>query len=290
MNYKYHLDKSSKKFLCPNCQKKTLVRYVDAETKQYLEDHIGRCDRESKCAHHFTPKGNTPVSVQLLDYKPEEPTFHSQNIFGEFCNNYMENNFIKYLLKIHNRVDIIEVITKYRIGTSNHWKGATLFLQIDENADVHAGKVMLYDKKTGKRVKKPFNCITWLHRVLQIKDFVLQQCLFGMHLLTDCEIKAIGIVESEKTAIIMSIFRRDIIWMATGSKANFKAKLLKPLKGRKIIAFPDKSEYKDWNRKVMQLRKDGLNISCSNLLENIGLEDGDDLIDFIFSQKKALAA
>jgi hypothetical protein len=287
MSYKYHLDKSSKKFPCPNCQKKTLVRYVDNETKQYLEHHIGRCDRESKCAYHFSPKGNALVSVLPVEYKPVEPIYHDHDIMGEFGKNHMNNNFIKYLLTIFDPVDVKEAIEKYCIGTSSHWKGATVFLQVDREINIHAGKVMLYDKKTGKRVKKPFNCITWLHRVLRINDFVLQQCLFGLHNLYDSKIKTIGIVESEKTAIIMSIYRRDIIWMATGSKANFKAELLKPLKGRKIIAFPDKSEFEDWNVKAAKLRELGFNILCSELLENIHLEDGGDLVDFLICDRKS---
>ncbi|MCX7552116.1 DUF6371 domain-containing protein [Xanthomarina sp. F2636L] len=287
MNYKYYLDKSSKKFPCPKCQKKSFVKYVETETKQYLEDHVGRCDRESKCAYHFSPKGNTPVTGLIVDYKPEIPTFHDQDIFTELCNNYMNNNLVKFLLTVFDPVDVKEVIFKFRIGTSNHWKGATVFLQMDRDLDIHAGKVMLYDEKTGKRVKKPFNCITWLHRVLRIKDFVLQQCLFGLHNITECGIKTIGIVESEKTVLFMSIYRRDIIWMATGSKANFKEKLIEPLKGRKIIAFPDKGEYEDWNKKAEQLRKDGFDIMCSKLLEEYGLEEGDDLVDYIVNQQAA---
>ncbi|HLV38268.1 DUF6371 domain-containing protein [Xanthomarina sp.] len=291
MNYKYHLDKSSKKFPCPQCQKRTFVRYVDTESKQYLEDRIGRCDRESKCAYHLSPKGNMPITGPSVEYKSEEPTFHDQNIIEKFGKNYMDNNFIRYLLTIFDPVDVREVILKYLIGTSNHWRGSTVFYQIDEKNDIHAGKVMLYDKKTGKRVKKPFSFVTWLHRVLRIKDFVLQQCLFGLHRLTDeCEIKTIIIVESEKTAIVMSVFRRDIIWMATGSKSNFKAELLKPLKGREIIAYPDKTEYENWNKTAKHLRNEGFNIKCSKLMEENGLEDGDDLVDFIISQKRALAA
>ncbi|WP_417196982.1 DUF6371 domain-containing protein [Bizionia sp.] len=288
--YKYQLDKSSKKFPCPQCKKRTMVRYVETETKTYLEHHMGRCDRESKCAYHFTPKGNEPISVLPEYYKSEIPTYHSDETIGRFGNNHKANNFITYLLQFFTPRDVTDVIHKFFIGTSNHWNGATVFLQVDECIKVHAGKVMLYDKQTGKRVKKPFNCITWLHRVLRLNDFVLQQCLFGLHNLNDCNIKDIGIVESEKTAIIMSIIRPDIIWMATGSKSNFKSKLLKPLKGRKIIAFPDKTEFEIWNKTAEQLRKEGFNISCSKLLEEKGLEDGDDLVDFIMNQKKALAA
>ena len=32
--FRYSLDKSSKKFVCPNCNKKTFVLYIDTETKK----------------------------------------------------------------------------------------------------------------------------------------------------------------------------------------------------------------------------------------------------------------
>ena len=42
---------------------------------------------------------------------------------------------------------------------------------------------MLYDPTTGKRVKEPFNHISWVHKVIKQPEFELKQCLFGEHLL-----------------------------------------------------------------------------------------------------------
>ncbi len=36
----------------------------------------------------------------------------------------------------------------------------------------------------------------------------------------------IGVVESEKTALIMSLVCPDKVWLATGGKANFKESML----------------------------------------------------------------
>lgn len=52
---KYSLEKGSKKYYCPSCTKKTLVRYLDTETGEHVNDDVGRCDREIKCQYHYRP-------------------------------------------------------------------------------------------------------------------------------------------------------------------------------------------------------------------------------------------
>ncbi|GAL80005.1 hypothetical protein JCM19274_2677 [Algibacter lectus] len=280
MNYKYTLDKSSKKHQCPSCGKKTLVRYINVETNSYINDNSGRCDRESKCQYHKSPKGNEPLVNCNTSFVQQLPSSHNELILGVYGRNYTNNNFISYLLKYFVPVDVKHAIKKYFIGTSNHWYGSTIFWQVDEQMNICAGKVMLYDKITGKRVKRPYPHINWMHKVLKTPNFVLQQCLFGLHNLCDYDnSNTICIVESEKTAIIMSILFPHCLWLATGSKANLKEELLKPIKDYNIVVFPDKTEFRDWNTKVKALEKEGFLISCSNLLENRDLEDGSDLVD-----------
>lgn len=54
--YRYILDKSSKKFICPVCNKKKFVKFIDTETNEYLENDFGRCDS----GHYFSaPKEET---------------------------------------------------------------------------------------------------------------------------------------------------------------------------------------------------------------------------------------
>jgi hypothetical protein len=107
--------------------------------------------------------------------------------------------------------------------------------------------------------------------------------LFGLHLINKDYQKYIAIVESEKTAVIMSIVLPDFIWLATGSKSNFKLELLEPLKKRKCIAYPDKSEFNKWNETANELNKKGFQIVVSDLMERTQLEDGSDLVDYYLS-------
>ena len=62
--YKYHLDKSSKKFNCPQCDKKRFVKYIETETGHYADSQYGRCDRETSCGY-----SSTLIITQLLNYE-----------------------------------------------------------------------------------------------------------------------------------------------------------------------------------------------------------------------------
>lgn len=71
-NHRYILDKSPKKYPCPECGKVRFVRYIDTETGQYLQGDFGRCDRESNCSFHKRPPLETRCFfvpfIQLTDY------------------------------------------------------------------------------------------------------------------------------------------------------------------------------------------------------------------------------
>lgn len=74
---------------------------------------------------------------------------------------------------------------RYKVGTSKYWDGATVFWQTDNQNKVRTGKIMLYNPETGKRIKEPYNHVTWVHSVLHKGDYNLKQCFFGEHLLPE---------------------------------------------------------------------------------------------------------
>lgn len=279
--FKYSLDKSSKKFICPNCQKKTFVRYFYNENQIYMEHQFGRCDRESNCAYHLKPSQNNNLNnynhTPILITKSQ--SLINIEVVSNHGNNFKDNNFIQFLKKYFSVEEIKAVILRYLIGTTSYWKGSTVFWQIDEQNRVCSGKVMLFDKENGKRVKTPFNHINWMHKILKIENFVLHQCLFGLHIVNEFEGETVAIVESEKTAVIMSLFMPNYLWLATGSKTNFKLEMLNPIKRFKIIAFPDMSEFKSWDKTSKELKKLGFRIKCSQILESKNYPEGFDLAD-----------
>lgn len=356
-NYKYSLDKSSKKFVCPQCTKKTFVRYIDNDTGNYLNDDFGRCDREQKCYYHNAPpKGKKAFLIdymglksisdkafrltdlngiisfvpksQILEHKnkscfitelflkdsklnyinnevkyfnpnnevivneirtvpksaPIEPSFFKLELLNDmFIENEQIDNLTEFL-KIHFSHDkVLKAVKDYLItGTNIRWNNTTVFWQINQKEQIQGAKLMLYDRFTGKRIKKPYNHIDWLHKHTKEPNFNLCQCLFGLHLVNEYPQKSIGIVESEKTAIVMSIFLPDFIWLATGSMGNFKYDLLKPIKNRQIIAFPDKGIYNEWLNKATELNANYFKITISDLIENTDFDNGFDLADLYF--------
>jgi len=192
------------------------------------------------------------------------------------------DNFTIWLNTIFPEQEVQNLILRYNIGTSKHWNGATVFWQADKDNIVRAGKVMYYDPETGRRDKNRF---TWVHKLANIADYLLQQCLFGLHLLN--EKKLIGIVESEKSAVVCSMYFPDLSWMACGGLQGLTVEKLRPLKGYRVILFPDANGFNKWKNKANELQSalPGFNLTVSDLLEKSCTDQekiaGLDLCDFL---------
>ncbi|QEM02377.1 hypothetical protein DIU31_002140 [Mucilaginibacter rubeus] len=296
------------RYSCPVCNHhKCFVRYIDIQTGQHLAPHVGRCGREDKCGYHLTPRnyfatlpGYKPYQPKRSRYMPgkspaqpavnpaRSPRPEPKYIINPYwvsatLYNYQDNNFVQYLIKRLGRDITQAAIKRYHIGTHNHWPGACVFWQYDTEGDVRTGKIMLYNKETGKRVKVPFNHITWAH-TLAIKEaatagddttFILQQCLFGEHLLSANPAMPVAIVESEKTAIIASALIPDFIWLASGSLQGLNPAKCGVLKGRRVMLFPDVNAYDKWKLKARELHTALPNtaFSVSAVLEDIATDE-----------------
>jgi hypothetical protein len=224
---------------------------------------------------------------------PPEPSFHDYSLITKSGRNYKQNNFVQFLKTLFTEAEVKEAILKYLIGTSKRWSGATTFWQIDTKQNVRHGKIMLFNSETGKRVKDQNGkgLISSVRSILKLNDFNLCQCLFGLHLVNETNTKTIALVEAEKTAIIMSLFKPQYTWLATGSKGGLKYEFLKPIKDFKIVAFPDKSEYFEWNNKATELNGFGFKIVVNDWLETqSNYEAGIDLADVYINELKEAEA
>ena len=316
-DYRYTLDKKSKKFVCPDCLKRTFVKYIDSTTGEYLPDHYGRCDREMKCNYHLNPykDGYSQMIWEQqkgeykADWKPKPPqpkpqppakpvSFIPLEQFKQSLKGYEVNNFVKYLIDLFGTEITGKLVSKYYIGTSKHWPGANIFWQIDITGTIRSGKIMLYSPTTGKRVKEPFNHIAWVHTALKQPEFNLQQCFFGEHLLKG-NTKPVAIAESEKTAIIASVYFPQFIWIAAGNLHGLNAEKCEVLRGRQVVLYPDLSKPKPGNPTAFEVwsakAKELSNIArfyVNDLLEKKAGEGqritGSDLADYLikFDYKK----
>lgn len=167
------------------------------------------------------------IRSNAQERKPEPPSHISFPVFKRSLGNYEGNNFVKFLITQFGEEVATDLIERYFIGTSRHWNGATVFWQVDSQGKIRTGRIMLYSPITGKRTKQPYNHITWAHSSLKLTDFNLNQCFFGEHLLKD-ETKPVALVESEKTAIIASLYLPQFIWLATGGLQNLTQKNATP--------------------------------------------------------------
>lgn len=288
------------RYRCPSCQQrdKTFSRYIDTETGEHIHPSVGRCNRESNCGHHYTPKQyfqdnnisfDTP---QPKAYKPRPVTplpkpvsFIPVEVFKASLNPtaFEVNHFVKFLIDLFGVEVASEQVSLYFIATSKHWNGSTVFWQIDTQGKVRTGKIMLYNPTTGKRVKEPFNHIHWVHKALKQPEFNLKQCFFGEHLLID-KTKPVAIVESEKTTVIASVYLPQFIWLAVGSLTNLNAEKSSILKGRTVTLFPDLNGFEKWSSKAKELSHLAI-FTVSDLLERKATDaerkQGFDLADYL---------
>lgn len=319
-NYKYQLDKSSRKYVCPRCGKKTFVLYLD-DTGHSLSDDVGKCDRKDKCQYHYTPKqyfrGRKSISdlsnsrksyVNNRRSKVIPPDYISPEAFASTLKGYEHNSLMIFLHSVFDGLigadEVNRVALQYGVGTSKMFGGSPLFWQIDGFGKIRTGKVMGYDRVTGKRVKEPKNEFQWVHAMKELKDqrpdFRLQQCYFGSHRLITVEKQfrqlnqernalyldevtpAVALFESEKACLIVAMALAwggmDNLFIpvscggcegfnTTDEKKRDPFDGIRLLKNRRVILFPDEGKFNEWMHKAQALKGFSEEVYISTLME-----------------------
>ena len=106
--------------------------------------------------------------------------------------------------------------------------------------------------------------------------------------------KSVAVVEAEKSAVILSEHCLEYLWMATGGLGEIQAEKFRPLRGRKVIFFPDTdpdgTAYRRWYEAAQEVQRqlwweDSPPIYVSPILEERATAEQKerkiDLVDFI---------
>ena len=304
---------------CPKCKRgHSFTLYLDGETGQPIHPTVGICNHVNSCGYHYTPKQyyiDNPHKRDFKGYSPmpmativqAQPMVTAQPqpmglIPIEYVNRSIgkESDFVQFLENMFNNIPIDEVCNNYKLGATRNRN--VIFWQIDIHGNVRTGKIMRYDPATGKRVHDESGAIDWVHNKLKRTgtlpdDFNLVQCYFGEHLLSANPHKTVAIVESEKTAIIASLFMPEYVWLAAGNLNGLTVEKSKVLRGRSVILFPDLGKklptrpipFELWKGKAAEIiRAYGCKVIVSDLLERTATdearESGLDVADYFIKQ------
>lgn len=284
-NYRYSLEKGSKHHVCPKCGKKTFKLYVDNRTGIPAGEQYGRCERINSCKYNNYPR-NTRNSRNMKNdnrdftqyetdrskivEQKKELDYVSDEIVEKTFSCYKQNVFFKYLVKLFGIDKAYELAEKYNIGTAKG--GGTVFWQEDKNGRFRTGKVMYYGED-GHRLK---NRKSWFVHAKIKKDFNYRQCFFGLHLTTDD--KPVALCESEKTAIIMSVFEPQYTWVASGGASMLSDERLLELP-RLDKVYADNGQFEQWRRRTSHFAGCAMDTDVEEAVKDGIIAPGSDILD-----------
>ncbi len=279
---------------CPSCGRVGYKPYINPDGT-LVDETCGRCDHESSCGYHKKPsemKGEVSlvrchhIAEGQTPYKPKK-AISIEHKYVTMRLPQEGNTLINYLrsqpLNIKQRMALDQMLKLYMVGTTRP-DGDTIWWQEDEHRVVRSGKIMRY-KPDGHRDKNHWG--GWIHSrmikagMIDGSEYEYVGCLFGQHLLPVFPNAEVGIVESEKSALICSIFSdpRDKIWMAVGGLSLLnEARLLPLIQEKRIITvYPDHDGYEKWMGKVSMIGYD--HITVNNYVERAWREGDPDNAD-----------
>jgi hypothetical protein len=223
-------------------------------------------------------------------YHPASMVQKSLSVDSQFCRALVNCGYLSFGQMLH-------AACRYRLGASR--SGRVIFWQIDNEGIPHDGKIVCYEPNC-HRSKKDDEKPTWVKTLLRYRnrepksDLELPHCLFGLHLLRESG-GEVAIVEAEKTAVIMSEHFPQYIWLASGGLTELQDFKFRPLRGRKVVLFPDTdtdgTAFKAWHRIAQEVMASPFwegspPIRVSGILEQKATsaqkEAKIDLVDFLF--------
>lgn len=245
---------------------------------------------EDAPARQSSPLPRRPLPP-LKSEKPKEPPyyptrsdFEGQGCFRGWCREYP--GLCSYLSEVFEPKAVLSATARYRIYSRRG--GWTVFPFIDADARCVDAHLMLYNVD-GHRAKGERYNNDWLMRLMSKKERRAPWPVFGEHLLKERPAAPVGIVESEKTALIAAICCDAYIWVAVGGKSNFTADRCRALKGRECFIFPDLDAIEDWEKRAAELNAQGFTIyPASDYIRQNAVGPKCDLGDILISKESEI--
>lgn len=244
---------------CPQCDKPRLTRYFDRRTNELMPEEYGRCERVNSCGYDHDPnrvlQHDNPFEYRpkpLPPPKPERTDWRCpENVFNSTFRDHSQNKLMLWLREMCGE-GIENVLMDYRVGTYTGQRtslhGAAFFWQIDIDGGIRTGHAVLY-KDEGRRDKSQEHDNCWAHHGYtgkSLSELGGAECFFGEHLLRERPEAMVGVVESEKTALVCAYFYPGMIWLATGGKNKLSRRGIRALRGRDVVLFPDLGAHVEW--------------------------------------------
>lgn len=222
---------------CPGCSSSDA--FFGLIENGIVSEVAGKC---FSCGVFYPPKKERECFVYR--FEKEQKAFNvSQKDFEKIKEQGVNfnNNFINGLVKISAK--FVKIIKKYDVvALSDDVIG---FPYIAENGEIRSIKKIQYNDDLRRNKENKYS-IGWYHAKKLTENEYFKFCFFGENLINS-KYKYVGIVESEKTAIIASHFIPNALFLASGGKTNLSNLLLiKSLKNKKVVFFPDADAYDVW--------------------------------------------
>lgn len=273
------------KQICPNCGKREFNGLVYKGTKTYVDlTKYGRCDRQDKCKYECYPPKAEGVKIEVVKertfkrapmrYRMQEATLNDLTKVGRI------DNFSQTLAKMFPNAT--QVLDLYGVVSGRNDKIGvyTGFVYRDLNNTLLSVKMFKYkddlhrDKEVGS---------TWLHKWganrTDYEEFA--QSYYGEQLIKTTKFRFIGIVESEKTALIARMCDESILWLACGGVGNMKASQLKGISDKPVVFYPDHDGWEGWKKNFDEINNGNWRISQLPL----EFEDKQDIADKLLIDK-----
>lgn len=245
IKYKWQLRKGGRKMKCPRCGQMRFVPYVSAADGRTLAGAMfGRCDREQNCGYIAYPTTDPDPSIEPIVQTPQKPI----RFYPAAVRTDIHTPLYAYVRNLLGAEHALRIWARYMIGRDGN---RTVFWQVAKDGTIRAGKSIPY-KDDGHRDKSDKYPANWLHAKPEWRDMYegreLQQCYFGEHLLAAYPDAPVVIVESEKTAAVMSEVSHGWVWLASGGSCGLKNEdKNKALQGRSVTLLPDHGMYWKWS-------------------------------------------